>query len=393
MTGYEELRKSWYALFEHIAGTGNSVLDRSDLCDQEVAEGLRQKLRLALLSLNWRIENNNSEFPVFQRMNDHRAGGSSANSDITYLRAQVHGDQTYRVHGEPGSREFCIYAARGDFSILEEDTYLGERWSHELDRSRDGSVDVIIGGPERGRNWLPLYPGEPCWLAIRQYFRDWQDADIPGFFSIDCLDGSAMPTPLSTSELTARLGDALRWLTRAGPAWTDTMRPRPDCAPPSVNKLERPVSTKNSSSRVGYGRCPYELSADEVLVIEMPALPRPDWNVGVFNVWCDVGDIQNRQTSLNASQAHVDSDGVLRLVLSEQDIGHPNWLDTAGNRRGQIWFRTFDQETSVATPVSRVLPVDKVWQQLPKDTPRVDPTERLVRLLQRRHHVARRYER
>ncbi len=393
MTSHDELRKSWDALFEHIAATGDAVLDRSDLSDQEVAEGLREKLRLALLSLNWRIENNNTDFPVFQRMNDHRAGGCSANSDITYLRAQVHGDRTYRVRGEPGGREFCIYAASGDFSILEDETYLGERWSHELDRDPDGSVEVIVGGPERDRNWLPLSAGEPCWLAVRQYFRDWEDTKIPGFFSIDCLDGPAMPTPMSTADLTARLRNALRWLTRAGPAWTDTMRPRPGCPPPTVNQLERPVSTKNNSSRVGYGRCPYELSPEEVLVIEMPAPPRPDWNVGLFNVWCDVGDIQNRQTSLNASQAHVDSDGVLRLLVSEKDVGHPNWLDTSGNRRGQVWFRTFDQDPSMETPVSKVIPAVEVWEHLPKDTPRVDATDRLDRLHKRRRHVARRYER
>ena len=205
----------WKDLFAQIGHRADRLLSRQDLSDQEIAEGLRQQMRLALVALTWRIENSNMDFPIFQRMNDNRAGGCAANSDITYLRAQIHGDRTYRIHGEPGEREFCIYLATGDFSVLDDEIYLGERWSHELDLNTDGSVDVIIGGAQLDRNWLPLHAGEPCWVAVRQYFRDWHDETIPGFFSIDCIDGPLLPTALTTSEMTERLQEALRWWQRA----------------------------------------------------------------------------------------------------------------------------------------------------------------------------------
>ena len=125
----------------------------------------------------------------------------------------------------------------------------------------------------------------------------------------------------------------------------------------------------------------------------MPKPGNADWNFGVFNLWSDVGDIQNRQTSLNAGQGYLDSDGVLRLVVSGDDVGHPNWLDTSGNRRGQVWYRTFDQPEGIEPPVSRVVSVEDVWKYLPADTPRIDAEERSNRLHERRHHVARRYQR
>ena len=42
--------------------------------------------------------------------------------------------------------------------------------------------------------------------------------------------------------------------------------------------------------------------------------------------FCTV-DWVNRQSSLNDAQAHIDSDGRFRAVISQQDPGVPNWLD------------------------------------------------------------------
>lgn len=154
------VQPSWYTawkdLFAHIADGADELVRNDDLSDQEIAEGLRQQLRTALRILTWRIENSDINFPIFQRIGDNRAGGGSVNCDITYLRAQLHGDRLYRIHGEPGGREFCIYAGTGDDSVHVDADYLGELWSHEVDLNPDGSVDVIMGGSELGTNWLPL---------------------------------------------------------------------------------------------------------------------------------------------------------------------------------------------------------------------------------------------
>jgi hypothetical protein len=34
-----------------------------------------------------------------------------------------------------------------------------------------------------------------------------------------------------------------------------------------------------------------------------------------------------------------EADGSVRLVLAQRDPGHPNWLETAGHRRGTMCLR------------------------------------------------------
>ena len=50
------------------------------------------------MALSWRIENSNVDSPIFQRMNDNRAGGCAANSDITYLRGIPHSACSVSLH-------------------------------------------------------------------------------------------------------------------------------------------------------------------------------------------------------------------------------------------------------------------------------------------------------
>src|SRR3546814_3501739 len=54
----------------------------------------------------------------------------------------------------------------------------------------------------------------------------------------------------------------------------------------------------------------------------------------------------NNHSSLNDAQARVDKDGLFRAVISAQDPGVPNWLDTAGNASGAVQGRRSEEHTS-----------------------------------------------
>ena len=53
----------------------------------------------------------------------------------------------------------------------------------------------------------------------------------------------------------------------------------------------------------------------------------------------DSGDFANHQTSLNLTQAHVDADDRVRLVVAATDPGVPNWIDTEGRPFGLVFWR------------------------------------------------------
>ena len=392
MSDVAALRSAWQDVVELILDNGNQVFARQGLSDQEMAEGVRQTLRLGLLALTWRVDNVDPDFPIFQRMNDNRAGGSAANIDILYLRAQLHGDAQYAVYGEPGGRDFVVYACTGDFAVQGSGKYLGEMWSDEIEFGPEGNFEMAVGGSKNGKNWLPLEAGTPCWVAVRQYFRDWKDTDIPGFFAVRRTDGPTFPLPLTCTALAERFRDARGWLTRAGATWPNTISASvEDLLDGRVNVNEMTAPT--GSRRIGYSRGYFQLEDDQALLIDVGQPLRRDWNFGIFNIWSDVGDFQNRQMSLNDSQAWIGADGVLRVVVSTRDLGHPNWLDTGGNCRGQVWYRVMDAGPAAKAPSCQVVKVGELWEHVPEETPRIDHGERLRQLEQRRLHVAKRYQR
>jgi hypothetical protein len=86
-------------------------------------------------------------------------------------------------------------------------------------------------------------------------------------------------------------------------------------------------------------------------------------------------DWANAQTSLNGRQAHIDADGCLRFVVSGEDPGVANWLDTMGHDVGVMQLRwTGCAEAPVLT--FRLVDADEVRSSLPPGTRTVSHEER-----------------
>ncbi len=76
--------------------------------------------------------------------------------------------------------------------------------------------------------------------------------------------------------------------------------------------------------------------------------------------WLESGDMANRQVSLAGHQVHVDDDGRLRVVLSAQDPGVPNWIDTEGRPSGLVYWRFLLPEGEIETPRARVVALSEL---------------------------------
>ena len=130
-----------------------------------------------------------------------------------------------------------------------------------------------------------------------------------------------------------------------------------------------------------------------MLVVDLDVPDDRNWSISLYNIWGDALDFQNRQTSLNGWLAHVDADGKVRLVIGASDPGHPNWLDTAENRRGIICYRLLDCTRVPAEPQCIVVPTEQLAEVLPAESVRLGADARRAALLSRRRHVAHRYQR
>ena len=98
----------------------------------------------------------------------------------------------------------------------------------------------------------------------------------------------------------------------------------------------------------------WELADDEQLWIEVTPPACEYWNFQVNNHWMESLDYRWHLIALNHSEAKREADGSVRLVLAQRDPGHPNWLETAGHRRGTMCLRWVGAKTH-PDPVTRVV--------------------------------------
>jgi hypothetical protein len=142
----------------------------------------------------------------------------------------------------------------------------------------------------------------------------------------------------------------------------------------------------NGSALVGqfYYEGAYELRPDEALIIESKIPAKCGYSSLILtNDIYETTDWYDNLSSLNGSQIHVDTDGMLRIVVSPKDPGVPNWLDTAGYPSGAVQGRWTDCDSQPVPTVRKVALAD-VRKLLPQDTPIVTSSEREKQIRDRR---------
>ena len=103
-------------------------------------------------------------------------------------------------------------------------------------------------------------------------------------------------------------------------------------------------------------------------------------------------DYASHQASLNHATIHVDPDNRVRYLISREDPGIQNWLDTAGHSEGSLfarWTRCSEYPTGIT---ARLIKLSELDQHIPEGTPKVNPAEREQIIALRQAAISRRYE-
>ena len=110
--------------------------------------------------------------------------------------------------------------------------------------------------------------------------------------------------------------------------------------------------------------------------------------------WYASTDYETHQTSLTKAQSAVDPDGVLRYVISAENPGIANWLETTGHRTGPImlrWQRLTRDLTESDGPNVEVVPFAELPARLPHFAAmQIGPSDYEARIAARQRAVARR---
>jgi hypothetical protein len=295
----------------------------------------------------------------------------SPNPDTVYRSAAVDPAGVYRLTGERG-------AAR-EVTLMPFDARM--RSGEPLDLSEvadgaDGTFDVVLSGGRPGGHaghWWPLGPDvRSVWL--RTVSDRWGEDREPRI-AITREDAPTAPPRPDGAEIGVRLallGPIVERSVAYGLAHADGL-----VADGFVNAL-KPVDygARGGMSGHWYHEGVFDLAAGEALLVEA-RLP-DDWRYFSWSLtdrMLVTLDWVHAQTSLNRSQATVDPDGVLRVVVSGVDPGVRNWMDTMGHGAGVLQCRT----SGGARPPgidSRVVPVGSIVDHLPPGTERVTDGQR-----------------
>ena len=104
----------------------------------------------------------------------------------------------------------------------------------------------------------------------------------------------------------------------------------------------------------------YELADDEAMVIRGRSPECVFWNMCLWNPFLHTYNYDYERVTINGTQVHYEQDGSWIIVISPQRPAHPNWVSTAGHRKGRIWFRWFLPAETPEQPQVEVLPVATV---------------------------------
>ncbi|GAS94572.1 uncharacterized protein RMCC_1538 [Mycolicibacterium canariasense] len=289
------------------------------------------------------------------------------NPDFLYFATQLDGRHSYVLSGTRGSTvDLNFQLLDGSYSDSSVPGNLNAFDDRSLQITDDGSFRMSIGAePVDGcSGHLAMRPG-PAQLIVREAYNDW--AERRGTVAVGRADSVGAAAPAFTEDFIAGRYTAAgmhlinrikTWL--QFPQWFYLNNPPNVFEPPRVT----PGGLTTQFSSVGF----FELEPHQALVVTVPRSNAPYQGFQLGSTWYVSLDYINHQTSLNAHQSHVDPDGNIRLVISEQNPGVANWIETVGHRRGFMKFRwqRCDREIGPADgPRAEVVDVGSLPTSLP----------------------------
>ncbi|OBF94698.1 hypothetical protein A5773_15815 [Mycobacterium sp. 852014-52450_SCH5900713] len=276
------------------------------------------------------------------------------NPDTLYFGTRVRANHDYVVTGRRGTTTDLSFQLLGgeytDDNVPASQAAFDDR---ELEIAADGSFEWRVRPTSNGQ------------LVIREVYGDWSAQR--GTLAISRLDtAGTAPPPLTRETIEKRYVTAGKQLVNRVKTWLQF---------PQWFYLDLPVNTMvaprltpgglaTQYSSVGH----YDLRPDQALVITIPVSDAPYLGFQLGSLWYISLDYINHQTSLNNTQAQADPDGKVRIVVSDQNPGVTNWVETLNHRRGFLqfrWQRVSRQLTEADGPTVELVDFDAVPATLP----------------------------
>lgn len=332
-TGIDE--RAWSSWCRRTEAAARRVLEVAPDDPFDRAEGLRYVGRITRYALTRFFEESDPSSPLVTKSLP-KLGGD--NPDYVYSVAALSGAYEYRMTGRLGESAYLgLGTYHGDVGTAQGLQVSGYLAGKDLAVGADGRFEITLACEKRPGNWLPMRP-ETSQLMIRELIFD-RRRQRSAEFSIERTSGGPVSSALDPAWYAAQLeraGDYVEGSIAQFLEWSKDFATRPN----RIDKLsERLASAARGDPFTHYYGGYYALAPDEALRVELTPPACDYWNLQLCNHWLESLDYDRHTVSVNHHTAQADPDGVVRIVIASSDPGRPNWLDSAGHRRGCIILR------------------------------------------------------
>jgi len=360
----------------------------------------RHLLRLLRAGAELLLEFADAERPMLHRTYDLGMAFALDNPDTLYHHFPVLPGATYRLRGEPDGRGKPPHFVSASTMVFETDGL--PRMGADLNNANgslgvtaEGGFELSIGAEPHGGNWLELEPEFPRQrVFLRQTFQDWEN-ERPLRLELGRLDAVPPPRVVFPETVATALQFIPAFVEFQAERW---IRNTIEARQRGENVLPRPEENPGIAGLTGqrYAQGFYKVPPGQALLVTFtPPRTCGYWGIQLANWFGESLDYANRRVSINAHQAALDRDVAFRAVLAAEDPGVANWLDVGGGEafsEGLVVVRVAEcaDDCEIDTPQTRLLPLDRVWEALPAEHPRVDAKARRREMRARRRHLMRR---
>jgi hypothetical protein len=327
--------RAWEEFCERVRRAGRRVIEAAPDDPLDRAEGLRYVGRITRHALASFIEQSDPAAPAVT-MGLPKLGGD--NPDYVYASAPVSGRFEYRLRGNTGDARYLgIGTYSGDVGTAEGLRLTGYRAGAELAPDAHGDFELVLSCREQPGAWLPMQPGTTQ-LMIRQTLLD-RRRQRHASFAIERCGATGGAAPFDPARYAAQLERAGRYVDGAIAQfleWTRSFALHPNEIGPLDPKL---ADAAQGDPRTHYHGGYFAVAEDEVLLVDFRPPECDYWNLQLCNHWLESLDFEHHTVAVNDHGAVRRPDGSVRIAIADADPGVPNWLDTAGHRRGGLFLR------------------------------------------------------
>ncbi|WIM87761.1 hypothetical protein PT015_23515 [Candidatus Mycobacterium wuenschmannii] len=322
-------------------------------------------------------------------LDGHRIPGSRwgiDNPDSVYRVIPISGDERYEIHGRVGEHRMTEnYFTLWDANMGTVDVLNGRTMQIDSDGSYTITVDSepADGRPNHVRSTAAAHE-----FYIRDVLLDWAHDD-PNHIEVQRL-GGASSTPARTLDEQA---DATAAMMSYFANFTGKLSHGVYKMPPNHFDLGWSADRVGAMRNQVYVMGRFELAPGEAFVVDVSDGGAEYFTVPLSNIWGTTLELVDRTGSLNKAQSVANEDGSYTYVISPEDPGVANWIDSDGLREGILTLRMAEFGDAGPQPDlgahGRVIMLDRLDDEVPH-LPRISPQDRATQLAERRRSYLRR---